>query len=148
MLAFGNAWNRKLTLSPISEWQSCATVLLDETDRRKYLKRFRRPNLENLQRTQTFKAVNTAARKVLYCPKCGATNGVVKKAGALKIVHEKFRARKTAEEHDEFKKTFATAVSMGGGDIAPHLNKAQEDLNPLRTLDLFKRISDEVRRCR
>ncbi len=32
---------------------------------------------------------------------------------------------------------------MGNGDITPHLNKAQEDLNPLKALDLFKRISDE-----
>ncbi len=32
---------------------------------------------------------------------------------------------------------------MGNGDISPHLNKAQEDLNPLKALDLFKRISDE-----
>lgn len=123
--------------------------MLDETQRRKYLRLFRRPNLENLQRTSTFKAVNTAARKMLYCPKCSALNGVVKKAGPLKIVHEKFRQKKLAGEKDEFHKTFSTAVKMssgsgaGLGDLKPHLHKAQEDLNPLKVLDLFKRISDE-----
>ena len=123
--------------------KSCAGILLEESDRRRFLRRFRRPNLENLQRTQTFKAANAVARKTLYCPHCGATNGTVKKVGALKVVHEKFRQKKTEEELLEFRKTFTTAVSMGGGELGPHLSKAQEDLNPLRVLDLFKRISDE-----
>ena len=123
--------------------KSCSRILLEEPDRRRFLRRFRRPGLENLQRTQTFKAVNTAARKVLYCPHCGSTNGTVKKAGVLKIVHEKFRQKKTEEEQLDFRKTFTTAVQMGHGELAPHLNKAQEDLNPLRVLDLFRRISDE-----
>ncbi|MCO5597198.1 hypothetical protein L7F22_051274 [Adiantum nelumboides] len=127
--------------------KSCATVLLDEHARRKYLSIFRRRNLENLQRTQTFKAVQTAAKKVLYCPRCGCTNGVVKKFGALKIVHEKFRAKKTESEKEAFRRTFDSAVKLGGtgpGDLATHLAKAQDDLNPLKVLDLFKRISDEV----
>ncbi|PKI83673.1 hypothetical protein MVES_002587 [Malassezia vespertilionis] len=123
--------------------KSCSGILLEESDRRRFLKRFRRPHLENLQRTQTFKAVNAVARKMLYCPHCGATNGTVKKVGALKIVHEKFRQKKTEEEQLEFRKTFATAVKLSGGELATYLSKAQEDLNPLRVLDLFKRISDE-----
>jgi DNA-directed RNA polymerase III subunit RPC1 len=127
--------------------QNCATVLLDETARRKYLRLFRRPNLENLQRTSTFKAVNGAARKVLYCPRCGSTNGVVKKVGSLKITHEKFRQKKTETEREAFKKTFEMNIKLGGpggnNDVTPHLARAQEDLNPLRVLDLFKRISDE-----
>lgn len=123
--------------------KSCSRILLEEPDRRKFLRRFRRPGLENLQRTQTFKAVNTAARKTLYCPHCGATNGTVKKVGALKVIHEKFRQKKTEDEQLEFRKTFVTAVSMGSGELAPHLGKAQEDLNPLRVLDLFRRIPDE-----
>ena len=123
--------------------KSCARVLLEEGDRRRFLRRFRRANLENLQRTQTFKAVNALARKTLYCPHCGSTNGTVKKVGPLKVVHEKFRQKKTEEELMEFRKTFVTAVNMGGGELAPHLGKAQEDLNPLRVLDLFRRISEE-----
>ncbi|WFD31819.1 DNA-directed RNA polymerase [Malassezia sp. CBS 17886] len=123
--------------------KTCGGILLDEGDRRRFLRRFRRPHLENLQRTQTFKAVNAAARKMLYCPHCGATNGTVKKAGALKVVHEKFRQKKTEEEQVAFRKTFMTAVAMSGGDLAPHLGRAQEDLNPLRVRDLFRRISDE-----
>lgn len=125
--------------------QSCSRVLLDESDRRTFLKRFRRPNLENLQRQSLCKAVNTLARKVVYCPYCAATNGAVKKAGALKIVHDKFRAKKTADELERFKAGFANAV-QAQKDIAMFVARAaQEDLNPLKVLDLFKRMSDEVR---
>lgn len=109
-----------------------------------FLKRFRRPNLENIQRQALTKAVNTLARKCVYCPYCAATNGAVKKAGALKIIHDKFRAKKTAEEMEKWKKTFTAAVEAQK-ELALYINKAvHEDLNPLKVLDLFRRISDEV----
>ncbi|KAF5389823.1 hypothetical protein D9757_003589 [Collybiopsis confluens] len=124
--------------------KTCARVLLEEPDRRTYIKRFRRPDLENIQRQSLSKAVNTMARKVVYCPYCSATNGAVKKGGGtLKIVHDKFRAKKTAEEMERWKATFAPAIEEQK-ELALHLNKAaQENLNPLKVLDLFKRISDE-----
>lgn len=132
----------KRQLNSISK--TCARVLLEEPDRRVYLKRFRRPNLENMQRLALRKAVNGTARKVVYCPYCAATNGAVKKAGALKIIHDKFRAKKTAEEMEKWKKTFAPAVEAQK-ELGMYLNKAvHEDLNPLKVLDLFRRISDEV----
>ena len=88
------------------------------------------------------------ARKVVYCPYCAATNGAVKKAGALKIIHDKFRAKKTADELERWKKTFIPAVEAQK-ELAMYLNKAvHEDLNPLKVLDLFRRISDEVRLLR
>ncbi|KAG8933996.1 hypothetical protein FRC01_005893 [Tulasnella sp. 417] len=113
-----------------------------EDDRRMYLKRFRRPNLENIIRQSLAKQVNTACRKMVYCPYCNATNGVVKKAGLLRIVHEKFRAKKTHGEMEKWKETFKTAVE-NDKQIAPLLNRAHEDLNPLKVLDLFRRISAE-----
>ena len=66
----------------------------------------------------------------------------MKKAGALKIVHEKFKTKKAATEQDKFRKTFETAISFVP-DVRNHLNKAQEDLNPL-VLQLFQNISSEV----
>jgi len=88
--------------------------------------------------------VNSLARKVVYCPYCSATNGAVKKAGALKIIHDKFRAKKTADEMEKWKRTFAPAVEAQK-ELGTYLNKTiHEDLNPLKALDLFKRISDEV----
>lgn len=124
--------------------KTCARVLLDEGDRRKYLKRFRSPHLENLTRQVHAKAVNLACRKVVYCPYCFATNGTVKKApGAiLKILHEKFRAKRTQEEYAEWKNTFKSAIG-DSRELEGMLGKAHEDLNPLKVLDLFKRISAE-----
>ncbi|TDL29012.1 beta and beta-prime subunits of DNA dependent RNA-polymerase [Rickenella mellea] len=123
--------------------KTCARVLLEEPDRRVYLKRFRRPNLENIQRQSLCKAVNAMARKVVYCPYCSAINGAVKKGGALKIIHDKFRAKKTADEMEKWKRTFAAAVEAQK-ELGIYINKAViEDLNPLKVLDLFKRISDE-----
>jgi len=85
------------------------------------------------------------ARKVVYCPYCSATNGAVKKAGALKIIHDKFRAKKTADELEKWKETFVPAVEAQK-ELGLYINKAvHEDLNPLKVLDLFRRISDEVR---
>ena len=124
--------------------QSCSRVLLEEPDRRTYLKRFRRPNLENIQRQALIKAVNVLARKTVYCPYCAATNGAVKKAGALKIIHDKFRAKKTADEMGKWKKSLLSAAETQR-EIEPYLNRAvHEDLNPLKVLALFKNISDEV----
>ena len=124
--------------------QTCARVLLEEPERRTYLKKFRRLNLENIQRQSLFKVLNIAARKTVYCPYCAATNGAVKKAGALKIIHDKFRAKKTAAEMEAWKKTFTFAVEAQK-ELGTYINKAvHEDLNPLKVLDLFKRISNEV----
>jgi DNA-directed RNA polymerase III subunit RPC1 len=97
-----------------------------------------------MQRQLLSKTVNTMARKVVYCPYCSATNGAVKKAGALKIIHDKFRAKKTADELERWKKTFAPALEAQK-ELAMYINKAvHEDLNALKVFDLFRRISDEV----
>lgn len=64
----------------------------------------------------------------------------------MKIVHEKYRAKKVAAEHEEFQKTFVSATAFAN-ELRPHVKKAQEDLNPLRVLELFKRISAEVGPC-
>ncbi|KAI0307253.1 beta and beta-prime subunits of DNA dependent RNA-polymerase [Multifurca ochricompacta] len=123
--------------------KTCARVLLEEPERRMFLRRFRLQNLENIQRQSLFKAVNTAARKTVHCPHCAATNGAVKKAGALKIIHDKFRAKKTATEMEAWKKTFVSAIEAQK-ELSIYVNKAvHEDLNPLKVLDLFKRISNE-----
>ena len=124
--------------------KTCSRVMLGEAERRRFLKSFRRPGLENLQRLGICKQVNTLCRKVIVCPYCASINGTVKKGGPLKIVHDKFRAKKTADEMEKFKATFNSAVAFQK-DLGQYLGKAViEDLNPLKILDLFQRISDEV----
>lgn len=116
--------------------------MLEEPDRRAFLRRLRAPGLDNLQRNRIIKQVNDRCKKVTYCPHCNAVNGVVKKVGPMKITHDKYRLKRVEAEAEQFRKTFeAAAASMP--DIKPHISKAQDDLNPLRVLRLFQRISPE-----
>jgi DNA-directed RNA polymerase III subunit RPC1 len=64
--------------------------------------------------------------------------------GALKIVHEKYRQKRTAMEKESFSRTFDEAIAFAP-EIKPHINKAHDDMNPLKVLRLFEAITSEVR---
>jgi DNA-directed RNA polymerase III subunit RPC1 len=49
-----------------------------------------------------------------------------------------------ADEYEQFKSSFNNALEAAP-EMRVHISKAQEDMNPLRVLNLFKAISDEVR---
>ena len=72
----------------------------------------------------------------------------MKKCGLLKIIHVKYKEptsskQKIPQEVREFKETLLTAAEENK-DLAPHIGKAQEILNPLRVLYLFRSIATEV----
>ena len=73
--------------------------------------------------------------------------GSVKKCGLLKILHEKYPTsrgkQRQSQESREFHELIVGAA-QGNKDLLPHIGKAQEILNPLRVLYLFKSIADEV----
>ncbi|CAG8530365.1 3760_t:CDS:10 [Cetraspora pellucida] len=121
--------------------KSCSRVLLEEDDRRTYLKRIRSTK-ESSARGKIEKSINALCKKIVDCPYCNAINGPVKKVGAIKIVHEKFKPKKAHEEQENFKNTFVNAVESMP-ELKPHIHKAQEDLNAMKVLELFKKISDE-----
>jgi DNA-directed RNA polymerase III subunit RPC1 len=114
---------------------------LEEDMRRSYLKKIRNPNLDYIQKKDMLAGLIALCKKTSSCPHCESVNGSIKKLGALKLIHEKFKKKKSDEEF-EFKNSFATAMALDS-TIRPHVSKAQEDLNPLRVLRLFERISDE-----
>ncbi|CAI6093916.1 hypothetical protein V2G26_016941 [Clonostachys chloroleuca] len=128
--------------------KDCGRVLLEEPDRRSYLKELRRPFLDNLRRTQICKRINEQCRKVRTCPYCGCLNGQIRKLGVLKLVHDKFvffnkstSAKKVAPASKvKFDNSFNSAKA-DNPEIGRYLPKAMEDLNPLRVLNLFKMIS-------
>lgn len=71
----------------------------------------------------------------------------MKKCGLLKIVHEKYKQLKR-NQHPvvaEFLHSFDDAIESNK-DLEALLGKAQETMNPLVVLDLFKRIPEEVSR--
>ncbi|RDW67351.1 DNA-directed RNA polymerase III core subunit RPO31 [Aspergillus mulundensis] len=131
--------------------KECSHILLPEAERRAFLREMRRPRLDNLRRTQIAKRVNDRCRKTRTCENCGAVNGVVKKTGtsSLKITHDKFRAFNASTSTKKIpppsKIVFDRSLEEARGanpEVEKHYKKAQDDLNALRVLNLFKRISD------
>lgn len=70
--------------------KSCSRVLLPEEERRSFLAKMRYPLLDGLQKKSLVKRIHDRCRKTTICPYCNAFNGSVKKAGALKIIHERY----------------------------------------------------------
>ncbi|KAI9845198.1 MAG: hypothetical protein M1838_001838 [Thelocarpon superellum] len=129
--------------------KDCSRILLTENERRSFLRDLRKSNIDSLRRTQIGKKINGQCRKARLCPYCGAVNGVVKKVGALKIVHDKYRAfnlSKAVKKQPpvckmEFDRSF-TEAKRANVELDKHLKKALDDLNPLRVLNLLRRIID------
>ncbi|KAK9241435.1 hypothetical protein V1525DRAFT_393139 [Lipomyces kononenkoae] len=121
--------------------KDCAAILIDDTTRQRFLHELRRPGIDNLRRMQILKKVNEQCRKQRRCLQCNSMNGVVKKAGPLKIIHDKFRwsGKQIVEEKVEFDESFESAKGFIP-DLEKFQKKAMDDLNPLKVLNLFKRI--------
>lgn len=90
--------------------------------------------------------------------------GTVRKITALKLAHEKYKVGKS--EDPEFYASFDEAIkyplisniyiyihngteyvliiNRSNPELKPHISKAQEDLNPIRVLNLFKKIPQQV----
>ncbi|KAI9818667.1 MAG: hypothetical protein M1826_001348 [Phylliscum demangeonii] len=130
--------------------KDCSSILLSDIERRQFLRDLRRPNIDSLRRSQLCKKVNLQCRKARTCFRCGATNGVVKKAGIMKIVHDTYHKYNTSSAAKKrpppskilFDLSFSEA-RKGNNDLEKHVKKAMDDLNPLRVLNLFRQISSE-----
>eukprot|EP00771_Trimastix_marina_P001892 gnl/Trimastix_PCT/3001.p1 GENE.gnl/Trimastix_PCT/3001~~gnl/Trimastix_PCT/3001.p1 ORF type:complete len:1478 (+),score=447.35 gnl/Trimastix_PCT/3001:86-4519(+) len=120
--------------------KSCARLLVEEHERGPFLARMRRAT-DSVQRGSVRKSVVKKAKAGSGCPYCSSHNGSVKKVGALKIVHEKYKG-KGAFLQREFQHEFETALRHNK-DLATHISKAQEDLNPQRVLQLFRKMDRE-----
>ncbi|QQP55000.1 DNA-directed RNA polymerase subunit, partial [Caligus rogercresseyi] len=71
--------------------KSCSRVLLKPKSAAAFNKRIRSKDLGYLAKKKLKKKILEECKKINTCSHCGALNGVVKKAGLLKISHEKFR---------------------------------------------------------
>jgi len=65
----------------------------------------------------------------------------------MRISHEPFRAKQFADAKNEWMSEFKTVIGETGG-IKAQLARAVEDLNALKVLQLFKRVSPEVSKTR
>lgn len=125
-------------------------MLLDENTRRRYLKALRRPDLDTLRKGAITKKIVEEAKKTKLCPYCSSLNGTVKKVAGhpLKIVHVKYAAYQASSAKSKvkpasmvaFEKSFEEAKA-GVPDLEKHMKRAVDDMNPLRALNLFQRIT-------
>ncbi|PSN72369.1 beta and beta-prime subunits of DNA dependent RNA-polymerase [Corynespora cassiicola Philippines] len=132
--------------------KDCSRVLLDADERRRFLRSMRRPGLDNLQKTAISKKVMEECRKKKNCPYCGALNGTIRKVPGhpLKVIHNRYDRfnRSTAKNKiappgkTDFDNSLQTA-RFANPDVDKHIKKAVDDMHPLRTLNLFKKISSE-----
>ncbi|AEO64600.1 uncharacterized protein THITE_2110899 [Thermothielavioides terrestris NRRL 8126] len=128
--------------------KDCARVLLQEPERRQFLKELRRPGIDNLRRSAILKRINEQCRKAKTCPYCGSIQGVIRKLSVMKLVHDKYAAynKSTAQKKIapqsklEFDASFEQAKKYTP-ELEKHTRKAMDDLNPLKVLNLFKQIS-------
>lgn len=123
--------------------KSCSAILLPEDARRGFLDSLKRPNLGYLQLKGLRKKIYDRCRKVSICVKCGEYNGMVKKCGMLKIVHDRYKQRRGAEPMlKQFVEAFDYAKKYNK-DVDTLIPKVQEVLNPIMVQTLFQQISDE-----
>ncbi|SCU93222.1 LAMI_0E13630g1_1 [Lachancea mirantina] len=130
--------------------KGCARVLLSEEDKRQFLSELRRPGIDNLRRMGILKKVLDQCKKQRRCLHCGGLNGVVKKAAAgsgsasLKIIHDTFRwvGKKSAPEKDKWYGDWKEVLASNP-ELERFVKRSMDDLNPLKTLNLFKQIASE-----
>ncbi|XP_043285852.1 DNA-directed RNA polymerase III subunit RPC1 [Venturia canescens] len=77
--------------------KKCSHVMLPPIEKKAFLTRVLNPNLGYLSRKALRKRILEKAKKTTTCQNCREINGTVKKAGLLKIVHEKYKAKKKTD---------------------------------------------------
>ncbi|XP_012859703.2 DNA-directed RNA polymerase III subunit RPC1 [Echinops telfairi] len=124
--------------------KTCCHIMLALEEKKQFLDYLKRPGLTYLQKRGLKKKISEKCRKKNICHHCGAFNGTVKKCGLLKIIHEKYKTNKKVVDPivSNFLQSFETAIEHNK-EVESLLGRAQENLNPLVVLNLFKRIPAE-----
>ena len=125
--------------------KTCSQVLLSHEDKLQFSHALSRPGLSYLQLQSIRKKINTKTRKCYKCMYCDAINGTVKKCSVLKIIHEKYKPttkKNIPAEISEFYQSFGNALKHNT-DLQSLVGRAQEDLNPIVVLELFRNIPEK-----
>lgn len=127
--------------------KACGSVLMAPSERQIFLKRLRAPRLDSLAKAAIVKGVRDRCRRTPKCPNCGAMNGVIKRYGVMKLVHEPPRnSKSTAASANDPKgqvalqQRYAQALE-GLPELKPHLSKIHDDISPIRAQELFSRLT-------
>jgi len=131
--------------------QTCSCILLTEQDRRKFIASLKRAGNDTLRVASIVRKATDQAKKTKECPRCAAVNGLVKKAGAssLKILHDKFKsfnsstsAKRVAPPEKVAFDASLDSARKANGEVTRNMNKAMDDLTPLRAFKLFRKVPD------
>uniref|UniRef100_A0A672Q099 DNA-directed RNA polymerase subunit n=1 Tax=Sinocyclocheilus grahami TaxID=75366 RepID=A0A672Q099_SINGR len=124
--------------------KTCSHILLSKEEKLQFLDFLRRPGLAYLQKRGLKKKISDKCRKKTKCVHCNAFNGPVKKCGLLKIIHEKYKTTKKVVDPmvSDFLQSFDIAIEHNK-EVESLLTRAQENLNPLVVLNVFRRIPNE-----
>ena len=140
--------------------KACSRVLIPPEERGRIMRQMAHPLVvhDHVRRAAIVKRVVDKCKKVRDCPYCKEHNGIIKKVGSMKIVHERYREKDKSERAElarrDFFTTFNAATSapkgafetahgaQAGADLKPLLIKAQDDLNPLRVRALLIAIPE------
>ncbi|XP_051169994.1 DNA-directed RNA polymerase III subunit RPC1 [Leptopilina boulardi] len=123
--------------------KKCSSVMLIKDIKKNYLNRVLNPNLDYLSRKALRKQILEKAKKTSVCPSCGEQNGTVKKAGLLKIVHEKFKGKKSTDLVLQEKLAEYRNAVEDNKELESILQSGLVNvLNPLEVQNLFERIPE------
>lgn len=124
--------------------KKCSYVMLNPKDKKSYLDRVLNPNLNYLSRKALRKQILEKAKKCNTCPNCGELNGTVKKAGLLKIVHEKYKNKKPTDPAVQSKLTEYQKVIVDNKELETILQSGLITiLNPLEVLGILERVPEK-----
>ncbi|XP_041117382.1 DNA-directed RNA polymerase III subunit RPC1 isoform X2 [Polyodon spathula] len=124
--------------------KTCSHIMLSKDERKQFWDFLKKPGLTYLQKRGLKKKISDKCRKKNICFNCGAFNGPVKKCGLLKIIHEKYKTTKKVVDTvvTDFLQSFDIAIEHNK-EVESLLGRAQENLNPLVVLNMFRRIPSE-----
>ncbi|XP_034935802.1 DNA-directed RNA polymerase III subunit RPC1 [Chelonus insularis] len=121
--------------------KKCSHVMLSEKEKTTYLNRVLNPNLGYLSRKALRKQILEKAKKTTTCPNCKELNGTVKKAGLLKIVHEKYKSKKSSNPIVLEKLAEYSTATENNKELESIIdNGLVTMLNPLEVLGILERI--------
>lgn len=125
--------------------KSCSRILLKPEAAKANRERVSRGEMRYLVKKSVRKAIVLLCKKTTKCHYCGAPNGIVKKAGLLKISHEPYRGYK--KDSDVLQKRLAEFDDAAEGNkeiesLVPTMGLIKL-LNPIEVLEIFDRIPAE-----
>lgn len=123
----------------------CGRLMLKESQRAPFLARMRSRSTDSLTRTRLLKEIIMQCHKnYASCPHCSQYNGVVRKLGPSKIIHEVYRSRsRGVSDVGRMLAQRCEEAFLYNKELRGCFERAVEDITPLRALQLFRAMTAE-----